>query len=195
MEIIAHRINTLEELKKLPRDYGAEIDIRDYGSRLILQHDPFQDGEDLEPFLQAFVHGTLILNIKSERIEFKVQELLNRHCIRDYFFLDSSFPMIRQLSHEGESKIAVRYSELESMDTILNLRGYVDWVWVDSFERLVMTAQEASVLKDAGFKLCLVSPDLQRREGEISRYKEYCAHHNLSFDAVCVKVHNADEWQ
>ena len=40
MEIIIHRINSLKELIKLPTDYGAEIDIRSQGSRLILNHEP-----------------------------------------------------------------------------------------------------------------------------------------------------------
>ncbi|MCX7997545.1 MAG: hypothetical protein N3A69_01155, partial [Leptospiraceae bacterium] len=73
MEFIAHRINTLSELKNLPSGIGVELDLRD-GPRekLILQHDPFKDGEDFEIFLSHYVNrGTLILNIKSERIEFK----------------------------------------------------------------------------------------------------------------------------
>jgi hypothetical protein len=28
MEFVAHRINTLEELKKLPEEYGVEIDLK-----------------------------------------------------------------------------------------------------------------------------------------------------------------------
>ena len=56
----------------------------------------------------------MILNIKSERIEYKVLNLLQKYNINNYFFLDSSFPMIYQLSEEGEKNIAVRYSEFES---------------------------------------------------------------------------------
>ena len=29
MEYIAHRINTLAELKELPKEYGVELDLRD----------------------------------------------------------------------------------------------------------------------------------------------------------------------
>ena len=42
MEYIAHRINTVEELKKTPKECGVELDLRDFGDRLILQHDPFK---------------------------------------------------------------------------------------------------------------------------------------------------------
>jgi len=54
LEYIAHRINTIEELGKIPREYGVELDLRDFGDRLILQHDPFKDGEDFEEYLKHY---------------------------------------------------------------------------------------------------------------------------------------------
>ena len=85
MEYIAHRINTIDELLKVPKNYGVEIDIRDFGKKLILNHDPFEDGDTLEDYLEHYDHGTLILNIKSERIEYKVLEILNKYKIKKYF--------------------------------------------------------------------------------------------------------------
>lgn len=69
MEFITHRINIIDELKQVPFEYGVELDLRDYGDRLILQHDPFKDGEDFEEYLKHYNHRTMILNIKSERVE------------------------------------------------------------------------------------------------------------------------------
>ena len=86
MEYITHRINTVEELKKTPKEYGVELDLRDFGDRLILQHDPFTDGEDFEEYLKYYNHGTMILNIKSERIEHRVLELIQKYNIQKYFF-------------------------------------------------------------------------------------------------------------
>ena len=40
MEIIIHRVNTIKELKAIPSEYGTEIDIRAFGSELILNHEP-----------------------------------------------------------------------------------------------------------------------------------------------------------
>jgi hypothetical protein len=40
MIIICHRINTIEELKKIPKEYGVEIDVRGYGDKMVLTHDP-----------------------------------------------------------------------------------------------------------------------------------------------------------
>ena len=46
MEIIAHRINKLSQLKALPKKYGSEIDLRSFGSKIILNHDPYKTGDN-----------------------------------------------------------------------------------------------------------------------------------------------------
>ena len=195
MHYIAHRINSVEELRDLPREYGAEVDLRDRGERLILQHDPFKDGQDFEPWLASYRHGTLILNIKSERIELRVKDLLRQAGITDYFFLDSSFPMIHLLSGAGERKIALRYSEYEGLDTILAMKGRVEWVWVDCFTRLPITRESYRLLKDAGFRLCLVSPELQGRDADIEAYRSALAAEQIVFDAICTKRYNIGRWK
>ena len=194
MEYIAHRINTIEELKQIPKEYGVELDLRDYGERLILQHDPFKDGEDFEEYLKHYNHGTMILNIKSERIEHKVLELIQKYNIKKYFFLDSSFPMIYLLSKSGEKNIALRFSEFEGIDTILNMKGKVEWIWVDCFTNLPITAENYKLLKEHGFKFCLVSPELQGQNEKLEYYKKYLQDEGIFFDAICTKVYNIDKW-
>ena len=148
MEFIAHRINTIEELKKVPNEYGVELDLRDYGDKLILQHDPFTDGEKFEEYLKHYHHGTMILNIKSERIEYRVLELLSKYKIENYFFLDSSFPMIYLLSKSFEKNIALRFSEIEGLDTIIAMSEKVKWIWVDCFTKLPINKEIYSKLLD-----------------------------------------------
>ena len=47
MEYIAHRVNTIEELRKLPTEYGVELDLRDdLNGRIYISHNPFEAGED-----------------------------------------------------------------------------------------------------------------------------------------------------
>src|SRR5215470_14481721 len=104
MLYIQHRVNTIEQLQNTPINYGVELDLRDRGDRLILQHDPFQDGEDFEEYLRHYHHALMILNIKSERIEHRVLELIHAVGVSEYFFLDSSFPMIRTLVRQGEQR-------------------------------------------------------------------------------------------
>jgi len=173
MEFIAHRINTIIQLKELPTSFGVELDLRDFGNRLILQHDPFLDGEDFEDYLKHYVHGTMILNIKSERIEHKVLDLIKKYNIKKYFFLDSSFPMIHLLSSEGEQNIALRFSEFEGIDTILNMKGKVKWIWIDCFTKLPINSENYQILKEHGFKFCLVSPELQKQEEKLNLYKNF----------------------
>jgi hypothetical protein len=191
MIYISHRINTAEQLRAVPSDHGVEIDLRDRGNRLILQHDPFSNGEDFEDWLQAYCHRLLILNIKSERIEHRTLELVRKHGISSYFFLDSSFPMIRQLVRTGESNIAVRYSEYEPLENCLALAGQVEWVWVDCFTKMPLTRADYFELKKH-FRLCAVSPELQGRSSEeISSYARELAPYPI--DAVCTK--RPDLWK
>ena len=97
MQFIRHRINTLEQLHGLDLTDGAEIDIRYHLDELVLHHDAFQlDPQELltfELFLSNWdCKGTLILNLKSEGIEDKCIELLQKYKISNWFFLDMSMP-------------------------------------------------------------------------------------------------------
>ena len=195
MEYIAHRVNTLIELKKIPKEYGVELDLRDYGERLILQHDPFKDGDDFEAFLKKYNHGTMILNIKSEGIELKVLELIKKYNIKNYFFLDSSFPMINSLSINNEKNIALRFSEFEGLDTICSMSKKIHWVWVDCFSKLPISKESYNLLKENKFKICLVSPELQSQEHKLETYKQQLQQEGILFDAICTKLHNIERWK
>jgi len=194
MIFVAHRVNTVEELKNTPQYYGVEIDLRDKGEKIVLQHDPFKDGENFEVYLKHYAHALLILDIKSERIELKVLDLLKKYNIQNYFFLNSSFPMIYTLSQQGQKNIAGRFSELESLDTILTIKNRVSWVWVDCFSQLPLDKESFTRLKAIGLKLCLVSPDLVGREHEIESYNNFLKKEGIVFDAICTKYYNISRW-
>ncbi len=196
MQFIAHRINTIEELRRLPSEYGAELDLRDgLNGRVYIQHNPFESGEDFEEYLKNYHHGTMVLNIKSERIEFQVLDMLRKYGVGSYFFLDSSFPMIWLMSNQGERNIALRVSEMEGLDTARNMAGKVEWIWVDCFYKIPIGKEEADELKALGYKLCLVSPELQGRDGEIEEYKRQVSEIEMQFDAICTKSYNIERWK
>lgn len=193
MLIIEHRKNTIEELIAVPKNHGVEIDLRSVGSRLILQHEHFCDGIDFEEWIKHYHHNILIMNIKEEGIECLAKEIV-QHCdIQDYFFLDISFPYLIKMVNSGENRVAVRFSEYESLETVLTLSGRASWVWIDCFTRLPLDDSSYGKLQDAGFKLCLVSPELQARHTELLFYKEYILKRGWEFDAVCTK--HPEEWQ
>lgn len=191
MEYIAHRINTIAELKKLPEEYGVELDLRDdLNGRIYISHNPFEAGEDFEAYCKEYRHGTMILNIKSERIEHEVLTLMEKYQIRDYFFLDSSFPMIKLLTDMGVKQVALRFSELEGLDTIRNMAGRAQWVWVDCFTKIPIDRESFKELKALGYKLCFVSPELEGQEEKLAEYKEYIREQGIVFDAVCTKSYH-----
>lgn len=192
MIYIQHRVNTLEQLTKTSPEYGVEIDLRDFGDRLILRHDPFGDGEDFEPYLAAYQHrGPMILNVKSERIELRILDLLAKYSLSNYFFLDCSFPMIRLLSSRGERRIAVRFSEFEPIESAMALAGTIDWVWIDCFTKMPLNTASFALLRKH-FQLCAVSPELQGRPIEsIPNYADELA--PFAPDAICTKV--PDVWK
>lgn len=189
MELISHRRNTLEELKQTPSKYGVEVDIRSYADDLIIHHDPYISGNSFEEWVSEYDHGTLILNVKEEGLEQRVIQLMDKYGIEDYFFLDQSFPFLIKWSNLGVNRAAVRVSEFETIETALTLAGKVDWVWVDCFTRFPLSTQDAKTLKKAGFKLCLVSPELQGRnpEKEILEWIQFLKKLEIIPDAICTK--------
>ena len=185
MEIIAHRINKTSTLQSLPYSYGAEIDIRSNGDDLILQHDAFEYGDYFDSWLSSYHHGTLILDMKEERLEHKCLELVRRFNIKNYFFLDCSFPMIYKLSSEGEHNIAIRFSEFEGMDTVRAMSGKCNWVWVDTFTKNPLTKDIANEIHSLGYKICFVSPELQ---GQPELKDKYLSEVENGIDAICTDV-------
>lgn len=189
MKVIAHRRNTLAELLATPVEYGVEVDIRSYGERLVMHHDPFVEGEDFVEWLDHYRHGTLILNVKEEGLEQRLLGLMAKRGIEDFFFLDQSFPFLLKTALQGERRCAVRVSEYEHIDTALTLAGKIDWAWVDCFNRFPLSGADANRLRQAGFKLCMVSPELQQRtgEGEIPALRALLAERGIVPEAICTK--------
>ena len=191
MLYISHRVNTVAQLSDTPVEYGVELDLRDDGEQLVLQHDPFKTGESFEEYLTHYNHDLMILNVKSERIEHRVLELVRNSRVKDYFFLDSSFPMIRTMIAAGERRIATRFSEFEPIEMALSLAGEIDWVWVDCFTKLPLDETSYSRLKEH-FKICIVSPELQAHDySMIDAFAQQLKPYPV--DAICTK--RPDLWQ
>jgi hypothetical protein len=195
MELIAHRRNTISELRDTPIKYGVEVDIRSQGSRLVIHHDAFVNGESFEDWIDAYRHGTLILNVKEEGLEDALLGIVARRQIEKFFFLDQSFPFLMRYANRGESRCAVRVSEYESIDTALTLAGRIDWAWIDCFTRFPIDGAQARRLQQAGFRLCLVSPELQGRDAAagIKALRSLLAELAVTADAVCTK--RPDLWE
>jgi hypothetical protein len=194
MKIIRHRRNTIYELAETPTNYGVEVDIRSQGDALVIHHDPFVAGESFDAWIAAYRHGTLILNVKEEGLEDRLLALMALHGISDFFFLDQSFPFLIRTARKGERRCAVRLSEYESLETALALADMIEWVWVDCFTRFPLERVTARILQNAGFKLCLVSPELQGHGPErIEEFREILASQDIMVEAVCTKL--PEKWR
>lgn len=195
MLIIRHRINTIEQLEQVPRQYGVEVDVRDFGNKLVLQHDPFIGGQDFEEYLKHYHHALIILNIKSEGVEKKTIALMEKYGINDYFLLDVSAPFIIKLTDEGIRKLAVRYSEFESLETALLMKNRAEWLFVDTYKKLPLDRKVMAKL-GGKLKVCVVSPELWGREGEIADYKAHLKKEGITLDAILTKKRrNGNEGQ
>lgn len=189
MELICHRRNSIKSLNETSAKYGVEVDIRSNDGNLIINHDPLESGILFSNWLKHYHHGTLILNVKEEGLERALIDLMKLNNITNYFFLDQSFPFLIKWANLGESRSAVRVSEYESIETALCISGLVDWVWLDCFTKFPINFPEYKALKDAGYKICLVSPELQGRDNnsEILKILSFMKKNNIHMDAICTK--------
>ena len=138
--------------------------------------------------MTVYNHRFLILNVKEEGLEEKLLHLMLKYQINDFFFLDQSFPFLIKTALSGESRTAVRVSEYESVETALTLSGLVQWVWVDVFSHFPLNSDSYLRLKQAGFKLCLVSPELQGHPlSQVKSTQVLIDDMKIELDAVCTK--------
>ena len=190
---IAHRINYLDSDVAntiFSVADGIEFDIRDSNGDLIVQHDACQTGQPFSEFLTFCPPSKFyIVTVKAEGIEEIAIQLLTEHGIQNFFLLDCGMPSLVRLGRAGEKRLAVRFSEYESFETVAAVASFVSWIWVDVFTRLPLTKQSSEKAKELGLRLCLVSPELQRQPEKREEYLTYCRENGIVLDAVCTKQH------
>ncbi len=187
---VLHRINLLDELENVKKSFGVEVDIHAYGDRLVVHHNAFSDGVDLQTWLSVCGNRFVIFNIKEEGIESRVRDMAIEAGITDFFLLDLSFPALIKISRQGESRVAIRVSEYESIDRALLLQSQIEWVWLDCFNGFPLTAEEVKKLNNSSLKVCVVSPELHgglRSENDVYQFKEKISLFKLEINAICTK--------
>ena len=192
MITVRHRINTIKELSLVDSTYGVEIDLRSQNQEIIISHDPYTSDSILfSEWIKFYKHNMLILNIKEEGIEQKVFEIIKNANIKEFFFLDQSFPFIVKTLVSGESRTAIRFSDYESFNTLERAfhlpQPTPNWVWVDSFTGNWEHLAELPKIKSMGYKVCLASPELHQRSlnPELTYILENT--NSTQIDAVCTK--------
>ena len=200
MIIVNHRVNTIKDLKKIPFNHGIEIDVRYHENQLILNHDPFNHHISKNTKLSELLEkckfaGPIILNLKSAGIEEKCINIMKEYKLNNWFFLDMSLPLLVKYSDKAynnkstifsKDNFAVRFSDKEPIEYVLLFKDKVRWVWVDYFSDFPLTLKNLLLLKNANFKICLVSPEIQPNSiFTPDQVKEKCS--GFEIDAVCTK--------
>jgi hypothetical protein len=194
IEIIIHRVNSINGLKRIKPRFGTEIDIRAWGSEIILNHEPFSSGERIEDYLDEYRHGTLILNIKEAGIEDEVLSLVRqRPQIKSYFLLDIEFPYIYRATRQGERAIAIRFSEDEPIEFAKKYVDKIDWVWIDTNTQMPVGEHNLPILNM--FKKCLVCPERWGRPSDIANYKNLMSIMGFKIDAVMTSNQYINLWE
>jgi hypothetical protein len=202
MQIIIHRINTIEELQKIPQEYGVEVDVRGYGDTMLLTHDPVEGTklhayDSLENYLERFKHAFIVFNIKEAGYESRIIALAEKYGIENYFLLDVEFPFLyRATRADNFRKIAIRYSEAEPIEGVEAQVGpdgpLLEWVWIDTNTKLPLNADIVARL--APFKTCVVSPDRWGRPEDIEPYTAQMQALGFKPDAVMTGFAYRDFW-
>jgi hypothetical protein len=137
--------------------------------------------------LAKYRHKFIILNIKSEGIEKKAIELVEKHGITNYFLLDVTLPFIYKLTNEGFKKLAVRFSEYEPIQSAIVFAGKAEWLFIDCPKDMPITRLAYKKI-DGKFKTCLVSPELWGNQKKIFSFRKKLEKNGIKLDAVLTKL-------
>jgi len=147
--------------------FGTEMDIRDYKGELVISHDIADENcilakEMLDIYRKYDSNLTLAFNIKSDGLQMKLKKMLEEYDIENYFVFDMSIPDGLQYLKEGIT-LFTRESEYE-----VNPAFYVEagGIWLDEFKGHWITQEVIERHINNHKKLCIVSPDLHKREYE-----------------------------
>ena len=165
--------NSIDSFNKaIENNFGIEMDIRDYRSKIVISHDlPGKNSLALDSFLHNYnlkchLSGLtknppyIAINIKSDGLADKVRVLLIKYNIKNYFIFDMSIPDTIGYLNLG-MKVYARISEYEAAP--LDVPG-VSGFWVDQFKGDWYDMKILEDLFDKFGNLCIVSPELHKRE-------------------------------
>ena len=185
MEIIKHRINCICDIDS---KFGAEIDVRDNDGKIILSHDyPDNNSETLSNFLKHFPKNRLLaINVKSCGIEIDVNNIV-KQTHSNYFLFDFSLPYLLK-SITMQIPCALRLSEYEKEQF-----SGPKWAWVDSFHSIWYDDKYLELIKNNGYKIVLVSPELHNRNNELDYQKIESLINKKLVDAICTDI--PDRWK
>jgi len=182
---IIHKVNSIESLKKIPKNYGVELDIRNSTSGLILSHELSNEGTLFEEYLEDYNNELLVANIKESGTEDEAIRLIKNKNIDNFFLLDVEFPYIYQNFELNKKYLSTRFSKYESIDSVKNLINKVEWLWVDTYSDFDIDNNCAEVMSN--FKICLVSPSRWGLQDMVDSYLDKFKNFTIKIDAIMIE--------
>lgn len=184
MIILSHRGYWKEPAEKNTRlafersfslGFGTETDLRDRDGKLVISHDMAgHDAMPAETFFEIYRSFCkplpLALNIKADGLQAELKALLQKFRIEHCFVFDMAVPdgllYVRQ-----QFTTYTRHSEFEPVPAYYDL---AQGVWLDEFNGHWLTNTVIEQHLAQGKSLCIVSPDLHRRDNtqEWNHYKQ-----------------------
>ena len=143
--------------------FGVETDLRDIKGEIVISHNMPQGGEMSFEELLKLLDGrdlTLALNIKADGMADEIKRLLDQYKVSNYFTFDMSIPeMVYQ--HKTGLKVFTGLSDIIPNPILLDK---AEGVWLDCFNSDWFGEKEVKEILNQGKKVCIVSPDLHKRE-------------------------------
>ena len=182
IEILAHRGYWKTEDEKNTKvaferafnnGFGIETDLRDICGKIVISHNmPKGDEISFEEVLQLLDGRNLplALNIKADGQADEIKRLLEKYNHTKYFMFDMSIPEMVYDFKLGGIKI---FTGLSDVITTPIMFEESDGIWLDSFNSDWFGAKEILNIQKQGKRVCIVSPDLHKREYKTvwERYK------------------------
>lgn len=144
-------------------NFGIETDLRDIKGEIVISHNmPNGDEMSFEELLKLLGgrNLTLALNIKADGLAMGIKRLLAKYNHTNYFTFDMSIPdMVIQ------NKIGLNvFTGLSDIIPNPILLDDAKGIWLDSFNSDWFSKKEIIDLQNKGKLVCIVSPDLHKRE-------------------------------
>lgn len=175
MQIISHRglWKSLDERntavafeRSFAKGFGLETDLRDFNGDIYISHDVpinkksiMRFSEFLDIYNDFKEDLSIALNIKSDGLQLKMKEILEKNDIENYRLFDMSIPD-QKITNDYQLKFLTRLSDLEQKPI---MHQESKGIWLDSFFSLWYNpALIESYLKN-NKEVWIVSPELHNR--------------------------------
>ncbi|MCD7878788.1 MAG: hypothetical protein LUG16_02505 [Candidatus Gastranaerophilales bacterium] len=179
--IIAHRGYWKTEQEKNTKvaferafdcNFGIETDLRDIKGTIVISHDCPRGNEITFEEVLQILNGRnlpLALNIKADGLADEIKRLLKKYNHTNYFTFDMSIP---EMVYQHKSGLSVFTGKSDIIPNPIMFEE-AQGVWLDCFNSDWFGAEEVQDILNHGKKVCIVSPDLHKREYKTiwQRYK------------------------